>query len=57
MISIISDLIAHSSNIGANLGGDVMIDGLEDIMMNMTETDADLTLLFKDGATLKISVE
>ena len=57
LLDIISELIVNNSNIGAEPDDSVMIDGLEDVMLNMTETDGDVTLLFTDGTTNKITVE
>jgi hypothetical protein len=57
LLNIISELIVNNSNIGAEPDDSVMIDGLEDVMLNMTETDGDVTLLFTDGTTNKITVE
>ena len=57
LLDIISELITNNSNIGAEPDDSVMIDGLEDVMLNMTETDGDVTLLFTDCTTMKITVE
>lgn len=57
LLDIISELITNNSNIGAEEDDTVMIDGLEDVMLNMTETDGDVTLLFENGKTMKITVE
>ena len=57
LLDIISELIVNNSNIGAEPDDAVMLDGLEDVMLNMTETDGDVTLLFTDGKTMKITVE
>ena len=57
LLDIISELIVNNSNIGAKPDDSVMFDGLEDVMLNMTETDGDVTLLFTDGTTNKITVE
>lgn len=57
LLDIISELITNNSNIGAEPDDTVMLDGLEDVMLNMTETDGDVTLLFTDGKTMKITVE
>ena len=57
LLDIISELIVNNSNIEADADDTVMIDGLEDVMLNMTETDGDVTLLFTDGTTNKITVE
>lgn len=57
LLDIIGELITNNSNIGADADDAVMIDGLEDVMVNTTETDGDVTLLFTDGTTNKITVE
>lgn len=57
LLDIIGELITNNSNIGADADDAVMIDGLEDVMVNTTETDGDVTLLFTDGTTNRITVE
>lgn len=57
LLDIISELITNNSNIGAEPDDTVMLDGLEDVMMNVTADDGDVTLLFTDGKTMKITVE
>ena len=57
LLDIIGELITNNSNIGADADDAVMIDGLEDVMLNTTEADGDVTLLFTDGTTNKITVE
>lgn len=57
LLDIIGELITNNSNIGAGADDAVMIDGLEDVMVNTTETDGDVTLLFTDGTTNRITVE
>ena len=49
--------LVNNSNIGADVNDEVMIDGLEDVMLNITETDGDVTLLFEDGKTMRIRIE
>ena len=44
LLDIIGELITNNSNIGADADDAVMIDGLEDVMVNTTETDGDVTL-------------
>lgn len=56
LLDIIGELITNNSNIGADADDAVMIDGLEDVMVNTTETEGDVTLLFTDGTTNKITV-
>lgn len=56
LLDIIGELITNNSNIGADADDAVMIDGLEDVMVNTTETGGDVTLLFTDGTTNKITV-
>jgi len=56
LLDIISELITNNSNIGADQDDAVMIDGLEDVMLNTDGTDGDVTLLFTDGTTMKITV-
>ena len=57
LLNVISELIVNNSNIEADADDTVMIDNLEDVMLNTTETDGDVTLLFTDGTTNKITVE
>ena len=57
LLDIIGELITNNSNIGAKPDDPVMLDGLEDVMLNVTDSDGDVTLLFTDGTTNKITVE
>ncbi len=57
LLDILSELITDCSNIGAEPGGVTLIDGLEDVMLNVADADGDVTLLFTDGQTMKITVE
>lgn len=57
LLDIISELITNNSNIGAEDDDTILIDGLEDVMLNVGEEDGDVTLLFEDGKTMKITVE
>lgn len=57
LLDVISELIINNSNIGAEEDDTILIDGLEDVMVNTTETDGDVTLLFTSGKTMKITVE
>jgi hypothetical protein len=57
LLDIISDLIVNNSNIGAEEDDTIFIDDLEDVMLNVGEKDGDVTLLFTDGKTMKITVE
>ena len=57
LLDIISELILNNSNIEAGDDDEILVDGLEDVMLNTTDTDGDVTLLFTDGKTMKITVE
>ena len=57
LLDAISELITNNSNIGAEPDDEVIIDGLEEVMLNLGENDGDITLLFTDGTTNKITVE
>lgn len=58
LLSIIGELIANNSNIEAEPGDEILIDGLEEVMLNVGDgDDGDLTLLFTDGTTNVITVE
>lgn len=57
LLDIISELIVNNSNIGAEPGDEIMLDNLEDVMLNVSATDGDVTLLFKDGTTNTILVK
>ena len=57
LLEAISELITNNSNIGADPDDEILIDGLEDVMLNVDETDGDITLLFTEGSTNKIVVE
>ena len=57
LLDVISELITNNSNIGAEEDDETLIDGLEDVMLNVGENDGDVTLLFEDGTTNKITVE
>ncbi len=56
LLDIISELLTNNSNIGAEDDDTVLIDGLEDVMLNVGEEDGDVTLLFEDGKTMKITI-
>jgi hypothetical protein len=57
LLEIISELIADNSSIGADPDDEILIDGLEDVMLNVNETDGDITLLFTDGSVSTITVK
>ena len=57
LLDAISELIINNSNIGAEEDDEVLLDGLEEVMLNVGEDDGDVTLLFSDGGTAKIIVE
>jgi hypothetical protein len=57
LLDIISDLIVDNSNIGAKPDDEVLLDGLEDVMLNVSATDGDVTLQFTNGEAMKITVE
>lgn len=59
LLDIISDLIVNNSNIGAEEDDTILIDGLEEVMTNVDASGdvADVTILFTDGKTMKLTVE
>ncbi len=57
LLEIISELIADNSSIGADPDDEILIDGLEDVMLNVNETEGDITLLFTDGSVSTITVK
>lgn len=57
LLEIISELIADNSSIGADPDDEILIDGLEDVMLNVNGTDGDITLLFTDGSVSAITVK
>ena len=58
LLDIISELITDNSNIGAEEDDTILIDGLEDVMLNvLPDGNGDVTLLFTDGRTMKITVK
>ena len=56
LLSIISELISNNSTVEAD-GDDAMLHGVEDVMLNVGATDGDVTILWEDGTTNKITVE
>lgn len=59
LLDIISELIVNNSNIGAEEDDEILLDGLEEVMTNVDASGdvADVTLLFTDGKTMKLTVE
>ena len=56
LLDIISELISNNSNIEAD-DDEAMLTGVEDVMLNVGKDDGDVTILFTDGTTNKITVE
>ena len=53
----LAELILNNSSIEADGDDTVFFDGLEDVMTNVTEKDADVTLMFTDGHLYRIAIE
>lgn len=56
LLSIISELIANNSNMEADSDDEPMLNGVEDVMLNITATDGDVTILFTNGEKNVITV-
>ena len=56
LLSIISELIANNSNMEADSDDEPMLNGVEDVMLNITATDGDVTILFTSGEKNVITV-
>ena len=56
LLNIISELITNNSDIEAD-EDEAMLTGVEDVMLNVTKDDGDVTILYTDGSTNKITVE
>ena len=57
-LSVIGELIVNNSNIGAEADDTVLLDGLEDVMDNAgPDGTEDITVLFTDGTTIKLTAE
>lgn len=57
LLDVIRELIVNNSNIEAEPDDEVMLDGVEGVTLNVMGTDGDVTVLFADGKTMKITVE
>lgn len=56
LLSVISELISNNSNVEAE-PDEAMLNGIEDVMLNVGADDGDVTILWEDGTTNKITVE
>ena len=56
LLDIISELISNNSNVEAD-DDEAMLTGIEDVMLNVGKDDGDVTILWEDGTTNKITVE
>ena len=56
LLDIISELISNNSDVEAD-DTEAMLTGVEDVMLNVGRDDGDVTILWEDGTTNKITVE
>ncbi len=57
LLSIISELISNNSNVEADSDDEPMLNGVEDVMLNITDNDGDVTILFENGEKNVITVQ
>lgn len=56
LLDILSDLISNNSTVEAD-DDEAMLTGVADVMLNVGADDGDVTILWEDGTTNKITVE